>query len=63
MEELLMLKKIALYTLGFAAAGVAFGLIKTALKGEALAVDPGFIVTMAVAGGLGAVIAWRRDHR
>ena len=57
------MKKIALHALMFAAIAVAYGLGKTALKGDGLAVDPGLIVTMAVVGGLGQFIVWRRSHR
>lgn len=58
-----MVKRIALYALAFAATAVVYGLAKSALKGDGLAVDPGLIVTMAVVGVLGAVISWRRERR
>ena len=63
MREMRMWKSVVLYALGFAAIAVAYGLIKTALKGDALAVDPELIVVMALVGGLGQVFAWHRSKR
>ena len=57
-----MVKRIALYALAFAATAVVYGLGKSALKGDGLAVDPGLIATLAVVGALAAVISWRREH-
>jgi len=58
-----MLKSVVLYALGFAVIAVAFGLVKTALNGNGLAVDPGLIIVMAIVGGLGQYLSWRRSHR
>ncbi len=58
-----MVKRIALYGVGFVAIAVAYGLGKSALKGDGLSVDPGLVVTLAIVGVLGAVISWRREQR
>jgi|GEM_PF-5738532 len=58
-----MLKSVLLFAVGMALVGVAYGLVKTAIAGDGLGVDPGLVVTMAVTGVLGGYIAWRKNSR
>ncbi len=58
-----MLKSILLFAGGFALVGVAYGLVKTGIAGDGLAVDLGLVATMAVTGAIGGYIAWRKNSR
>jgi hypothetical protein len=64
MEEVLMLRRVALYVVGTLALAALYRLVKGAIQGTGFHFEAGFIVVGVLVGAGAAIVSeWRRKKR